>query len=64
MKQNNLLIRKLEARVATTEVNARDEENKGFKKARVTDQQEIKRLKFDLEQMHQSAQISQTQVSQ
>jgi hypothetical protein len=37
---------------------------KGFEQARVTDQQEIERLKSDLEQMHQSAQTSQTQVSQ
>jgi hypothetical protein len=64
LKQKNLLIRKLEARLATTEANARDEANKGFEQARVTDQQEIERLKSDLEQMHQSTQISQTQVSQ
>jgi hypothetical protein len=41
LKQKNLLISKLEARVATAEANARDETNKGFEHARVTDQQEI-----------------------
>jgi hypothetical protein len=35
LKQKNLLINKLEARVATTEANARDEANKGFEQARV-----------------------------
>ena len=38
LKQKNLLINKLEARVATIEVNARDEANKGFEQARVIDQ--------------------------
>jgi hypothetical protein len=60
LKQKNLLISELEALVATVEANARDEANKGFEHARVTDQQEIRRLKSDLEQMHQWAQISQT----
>jgi hypothetical protein len=64
LKQKNLLIGKLEARVATTEANARDEVNKGIEQSRVADQQEIKRLKSDLEQMRQSAQVSQTQVNQ
>ena len=64
LKQKSLLINKLEARVATVDVNARDEANKGFEQARVTDQQEIERLKSNLEHMHQLAQISQTQVSQ
>jgi Fe-S cluster biosynthesis and repair protein YggX len=52
LKQKNLLINKLEARLAMTKVNARDEENKVFKQARVTDQQEIERLKYNLEKMH------------
>jgi hypothetical protein len=64
LKQKNLLIRKLEARVAMAEVNVRDEANKGFKQARVTDQHEIERLKHDLEYMHQLTQIIQMQVSQ
>ena len=38
LKQKKLLINKLEAQVATAEVNARDEANKGFEQARVTDQ--------------------------
>jgi hypothetical protein len=64
LKQKNLLINKLEARLEMIEANARGEANKGFEQARVTDQQEIERLKSNLEHMHQSAQISQTQVSQ
>jgi hypothetical protein len=38
LKQKNLLINKLEARVAMTEANSRDEANKGFEQARVSDQ--------------------------
>jgi vacuolar-type H+-ATPase subunit C/Vma6 len=38
LKQKNLLINKLEAWVAMAEENARDEANKGFEQARVTDQ--------------------------
>jgi hypothetical protein len=64
LKQKNLLINKLEAWLATTKTNAREEANKGFEQARVTDQQEIERLKSDLEQMNQLTQTSQTQVSQ
>ena len=63
MKKKNLLIRKLEAQVATTEANARDEVNKGIKQSRAVDQQEIKRLRSKLEHMHWSAGISQTQVN-
>jgi hypothetical protein len=60
LKQKNLLIKKLEAWVAMVEANARDEENKGFEKSRVTDQQEIERLKSDLEHMHQPTRIIHT----
>jgi hypothetical protein len=63
MKKKNLLIRKLEAQVATTEANARDEANKGIKQSREVDQHEIKRLRSKLEHMHWSAGISQTQVN-
>jgi hypothetical protein len=49
LKQKNLLIGKLEARVATIEANARDEVNKGIEQSRAADQQEIKWLKSDLE---------------
>jgi hypothetical protein len=58
------LINKLEAKVATVEANARDEVRKSLKKARITDLQEIEKLRSDLEQVRQSAQISQMQVSQ
>ena len=49
LKQKNLLINKLEARVAMTKVNSKDEADKCFEQDRVTDQQEIKRLKSNLE---------------
>jgi hypothetical protein len=64
LKQKNLLISKLQTQIATVETNAKNEANKDFEQARATDQQEIEQLKSDLEQMHQSAQISQTQVNQ
>ena len=48
-KQKNLLINKLDSRVATVEANSMDEANKGFEQARVTHQQEIERIKSDLE---------------
>jgi hypothetical protein len=60
LKQKNLLIGKLQAHLATVEANAKNEANKDFEQARVVDQWGIEQLKSDLEQMHQSAQISQT----
>jgi hypothetical protein len=54
----------LEAKVATAEENARDEVRKSLEQARIADLQEIEKLRSDLEQVRQSAQISQTQVSQ
>jgi len=38
--------------------------NTGLEQARAADQREIEWIKFDLKQMHQSAQTSQAQVSQ
>jgi hypothetical protein len=64
LKRKNLLISKLEAKVATAEANARDEVSKSLEQARIADLQEIEKLRSDLEQVRQSAQISQTQVSQ
>jgi hypothetical protein len=64
LKRKNLLINKLEARVVMTEANARDQAKKGLEEARAADQREIKQLRVELEQMHQSAQINQAQVSQ
>ena len=64
LKQKNLLINKLEAKVATAEANVRDEVNMSLKEARIVDLREIEKLKFDLEQVRQSAKTSQTQVSQ
>jgi hypothetical protein len=54
----------LEAKVATAEENARDEVRKSFEQARITDLKEIEKLISDLEKVHQSAQIIQTQVTQ
>jgi chromosome segregation ATPase len=54
----------LEAKVATAEANVRDEVSKSLEEARIADLHEIEKLRSDLEQVRQSAQISQTQVSQ
>jgi DNA repair exonuclease SbcCD ATPase subunit len=64
LNRKNRLIRTLEAKLATTEENARDQVNTGLEQARAADQKEIERLRSDLEQIHQSAQTSQAQVSQ
>jgi hypothetical protein len=64
LKRKNRLISKLEAKLATTEANARDQVNTGLEQARAADQKEIEQLRSDLEQIHQSAQTSQAQVSQ
>ena len=63
LKRKNFLIGKLEAKVATTEANARDEVRKSLEQARIVDLQEIEKLRSNLEQVRQSAPISQTQVS-
>jgi hypothetical protein len=49
LKLKNLLIKTLEAKLATIEAAARDQTNAGIEKARVADQKEIERLKSDLE---------------
>jgi hypothetical protein len=64
LKQKDLLISKLQTQIAAVETNARNEAYKDLEQARAADQQEIEQLKSNLEQMHQSAQISQTQVNQ
>jgi hypothetical protein len=38
----------MEAKVATTEENARDEVSKSFEQARIVNLQEIEKLRFDL----------------
>jgi hypothetical protein len=45
-------------------MNARNESYKDLEQAREADQQKIEQLKSNLEQMHQSAQINQTQLNQ
>jgi len=50
--------------VATAEENVGDEVSKSLEEARTTDLHEIKKLRSDLEQVCQSTQTSQTQVSQ
>jgi hypothetical protein len=64
LKWKNRLIKTLEAKLATAEATTRDQANTGIELARETDQKEIERLKSDLEQTQQMAQISQSQVSQ
>jgi hypothetical protein len=54
----------LEAKLATSEENSRDQVNTGLEQARAADQKEIERLRSDLEKIHQSAQTIQAQVSQ
>jgi hypothetical protein len=49
LKRKNLLIEKLEARVATTEENARDEVRISLEQARIANLQEIEKLRSDLE---------------
>jgi hypothetical protein len=60
LKPKNLLIGNLEAKVATTEANVRDEVRKSLDQARIVDLQEIEKLRSDFEQMFQSGKIRQT----
>jgi hypothetical protein len=50
LKRKNCLIKTLEAKLATTEVVAKDQANTGLEQAREADQKEIEWLKSDLEQ--------------
>jgi hypothetical protein len=49
LKQKNLLINKLEAKVATVEANVKDKVSKILEQARIVDLQEIEKLIYDLE---------------
>jgi hypothetical protein len=49
--------------VATAEVNVKNEVSRSLEEARTTDLHEIEKLRSDLEQVHQSPQTSQTQIS-
>jgi hypothetical protein len=51
LKRKNHLIKTLEAKLATTEVAARDQADTGIEQARVADQKEIEQLKSNLEQV-------------
>jgi hypothetical protein len=53
LKRKNLLISKLEARVVTTEANAKDQANKGLEEVREANQREIEQLRAELDQMQQ-----------
>jgi hypothetical protein len=64
LKRKNLLISKLEANVATTKANVRNEVSRSLEEARTADLHEIEKLKSDLEQVCQSPQTIQTQISQ
>ena len=63
LKQKNHLIKTLEAKLATTEVAAKDQGSVTLEQARIEDQKEIERLKVDLEQTQLKVQMSQTQIS-
>jgi hypothetical protein len=58
LKRKNLLINKLEAKVATAEANVRDEVRKSLEQARIADLQEIEKLRSDLEQVRQSRKLA------
>jgi hypothetical protein len=49
LKRKNLLIGKLEAKVATIEANVRDEVSRSLEEARTVDLHEIEKLRSDLE---------------
>jgi ribosomal protein S2 len=49
LKQKNLLISKLEAKVATVKENVRDEVRRSLEEAQTTDLHEIEKLRSDLE---------------
>jgi hypothetical protein len=49
LKRKNLLISKLEAKVATAEVNVKKEVSRSLEEARTTDLHEIEKLRSDLE---------------
>jgi hypothetical protein len=59
LKRKNRLISKLEAKLATTEENARDQVNVGLEKSRATDEKEIEQIRSDLKKIHQSVQTNQ-----
>jgi predicted nucleic acid-binding protein len=64
LKQKDLLISKLQPQITAVETNARNEAYKDLEQARTTNQHEIKQINSNLEKMHQSTQISQTQANQ
>ena len=47
------MINKLEAKLATTEENARDQVNTGLEQARAVDEKEIEQLKSNIKKTHQ-----------
>jgi hypothetical protein len=49
LKRKNLLISKLEAKVATAKANVRDEVSRSLEEARTTDLREIEKLRSNLE---------------
>jgi hypothetical protein len=52
LKRKNLLISKLEAKVATAKANVRDEVSRSLEEARIADLHEIEKLRSDLEQVY------------
>ena len=64
LKRKNRLIKTLEAKLATTEEVAKDQENTRIEQARMADKKETELLKAKLEQVELVAQTSQIQVGQ
>jgi len=52
LKRKNCLIKTLEARLATTTENVKDQASMGIEQARLADKNEIETLKTKLEQTH------------
>jgi vacuolar-type H+-ATPase subunit H len=64
LKQKNRLIKTLEAKIATTVEDAKDQASVGIEQARMTNKREIELLKDKLEQAELVAQTSKIQVGQ
>jgi hypothetical protein len=64
LKQKNRLIKTLEAKIATTVEDAKDQASAGIEQARMANKREIELLKDKLEQAELVAQTSKIQVGQ
>jgi hypothetical protein len=64
LKRKNRLIKTLEAKLATTKAAAKDQVNATLEQTRIDDQNEIEKLKANLEQTQLMVQTSQIQIVQ